>query len=923
MWLGLMGILSMFAPAEKVWSQAKPHQAGYEYLWYEAENMRGITQTAQHEPQLNPSYLQISAAKAPGWSISGPGVSAEWSQGGESEWNSVAASADETSGAITQEVEIPQAGQYRLWVRYADWAGKSEDFVVRVSQTGVTSAPGVSLRSAPREIIQHEFGARDIVDAHNEVSMYWGWTFVWDSAPLTLAKRSAQVSIEITKPAEARRQIDCFLLTNDLSFVPDGRRKPDFAAMRYLREWSAKREAFTPLIDPLPENVAKPMNRPRVAGRDFLMPWNIAKEFWQLYEKPAAERPLYPFNAEPADEFVKLYAGKHDVPLFKSKLIVPVVYINDLPELLKDGSGFRRYLADTKAPFAVLINYGAANFAADADAQAAWRLLNGELRDQFLGWISGESIGFVWDDAKKYLKVDPSMTRSQLLAAQQQFYTDALARKWSTTFKTQMGPMWEKLLPAQSTSSTSFSHALENWGVRFLGIETTAVQPMTALRLAFTRGAARQYGGEFFYYHAPNFGDTATTFTKQQNFAGPDNFFHSRYGATMGPSLSWYRKSYYLYYMSGASAIYLEQGFDQFFKPGPGEHPLQLNPLGRITDEFMLFAEKHPDRGEPYTPIAFLLDPAHGWDMTDYPQWPFGISQINRSDRSLRELFGAAYYPGPVREGEPASGERQAFVPGVFGNIFDVLVASDTHQGAIDSYRAVIVGGRIDWSEAWIKKLMEYVRGGGTVVLNANQINRLPASLLGVEVTGDASSEADHATCLVANEPEQNLRGQMFFYDKINLKGAELFMSVEGKPLVTINRVGRGKVVFVAVKDYLGEDNRLPPFVAHLLVHLAASATPVHVEGDVEYLVNRNARGWVVTIFNDNGVFKPQQGLAQVDRSASTNVSLSLPHSAIQSATDWSTERALVVQRKGGLADAVTLTIPPGGVAVVELITPR
>src|SRR4051812_42857697 len=67
----------------------------FEYLWYEAENMRGLTQTSQYEPQLNPSYLEIPA-KAPGWSISGPGVSAEWSQGGESEWNSVAASADET-----------------------------------------------------------------------------------------------------------------------------------------------------------------------------------------------------------------------------------------------------------------------------------------------------------------------------------------------------------------------------------------------------------------------------------------------------------------------------------------------------------------------------------------------------------------------------------------------------------------------------------------------------------------------------------------------------------------------------------------------------------------------------------------------------------------------------------------------------------
>src|SRR6185436_17411471 len=265
-----------------------------------------------------------------------------------------------------------------------------------------------------------------------------------------------------------------------------------------------------------------------------------------------------------------------------------------------------------------------------------------------------------------------------------------------------------------------------------------------------------------------------------------------RYGATMGPSLSWYRKSYYLYYMSGASAIYLEQGFDQFFKPGPGDHPFQLNPLGRITEEFIRFAEKHPDRGEPYTPIAFLLDPAHGWEMTDYPQWPFGISQINRSDRALRELFGAAYYPGPVREGEPASGERQAFVPGVFGNIFDVLVASSgtgvppvkksgtgvsaeenhaqdaraTPMDAIDSYRAVIVGGQINWTNAWAKKLGDYVRKGGTVVLNAAQVKGLSDELLGVRFRGE-TGEAHNARCLSPGEPPQDLHGQIFHYERI------------------------------------------------------------------------------------------------------------------------------------------------------------
>src|SRR6185503_495224 len=187
---------------------------------------------------------------------------------------------------------------------------------------------------------------------------------------------------------------------------PEGRRKPEFAATRYLRAWSAKRDALAPLIDSqLPGDLSKAPTRQNPGGRNFLMPWNIASEFWQLYDKPAAERPLYPFHAEPLDEFVKSYAGKRDVPIFNSKLVVPVVYINDLPELLKDGSAFRRHLAETKAPFAVLINYGEATFASDAEAQAAWKLLNGELRDQFLGWMSGESIGYVWGDSPKYLKV--------------------------------------------------------------------------------------------------------------------------------------------------------------------------------------------------------------------------------------------------------------------------------------------------------------------------------------------------------------------------------------------------------------------------------------------------------------------------------------------------------------------------------------
>src|SRR5260370_33932070 len=92
------------------------------------------------------------------------------------------------------------------------------------------------------------------------------------------------------------------------------------------------------------------------------------------------------------------------------------------------------------------------------------------------------------------------------------------------------------MTPAMSTSSTSFAHGLGEWGVRVFGMETAAVMPMTAMRIAFTRGSARQYGGEFLYYHAPNFGDTGTVFTKQMSYGGPGKFFYNAYSAEESPS---------------------------------------------------------------------------------------------------------------------------------------------------------------------------------------------------------------------------------------------------------------------------------------------------------------------------------------------------------------------------------------------------
>ncbi|MBA3323047.1 MAG: hypothetical protein H0T45_16610 [Pyrinomonadaceae bacterium] len=910
-----------------IWLSLYPHALAsggdsskrqFEYLWYEAENMRGVATDERHEPYLNPSWMNRPRVEAPGWGMNGPGVSAEWSQGGESEWNSLAASHDEIRATVTQEIEVPRAGSYRLWVRYADWARRGENFAIRITQQG-------------REISRHEFGVRDRIDSHDEVGMYWGWAFMWDAAPaVNLSTGAARVSIEIERAADARRHVDCFLLTNDPGYQPEGRRKPPFAATRVLREWNEQRPSLAPLIEFDEHGVVPPAwRRPLVANRDFQMPWNISEKFWELSElspdaTATAARPLYPFNAEPIEAFVEKYKGAREVPLFDSKLVVPVIYINELGKHLKEGSAFVRYLRETRAPFAILINYGTLTLT-EAEGQEAWKLLTGELSGQFLGWISGESIGYVWPDVKASLKLSPDMSRRELLEANRIAYTRALEKKWSGLFHVTADAMWPKLIPALSTASTTYAHALGRWGVKLIGMETAAVMPNTAMRIAFTRGGARQSGSAFLYYHAPNFGDTATTFTEAQNFAGPRHFFHTRYGATMGPSLAWYRKNYYLYYMAGASAIYLEQGFDQFFQPGPGTHSLQLNPLGRITDEFMRFAEKHPERGTPYTPVAFLLDPAHGWEMTDYPHYPFGVSPINRSDRALRELFGAAYYPTNVVEGEPATADRQAFVNSIFGDVCDVLVASaETRPETFGAYRALIAGGHIEWQPGWAERLDKYVRGGGTLVLNAAQARGLPSELLGVRVLNQMA-EADDAACLAANEAGTNLSGQMFRYARVEPRGGvEVLMRApsSGDPLVTVHRVGRGRVVFCAIPDLLGLDERITPIAAHLLTHLLADVTPLQIRGEIQHLVNRTPTGWVVTLINNRGVYKPQQGLARVERDEAADVSIALRgNHKIERANEWTTETEVEVKRNSGGPDQLAVRVPPGGVRIVELTT--
>src|SRR5262245_10960781 len=95
------------------------------YLWFEPEWFDGVKGSF--------AYWTGTAKPTGAWGVAGPGISAEWTQGGESEWNSMGAPAAETNARCQRDFVVPRAGKYKVWVRYVDHRKKTEPFTDRKS----------------------------------------------------------------------------------------------------------------------------------------------------------------------------------------------------------------------------------------------------------------------------------------------------------------------------------------------------------------------------------------------------------------------------------------------------------------------------------------------------------------------------------------------------------------------------------------------------------------------------------------------------------------------------------------------------------------------------------------------------------------------------------------------------------------------
>ncbi len=890
---------------------------GSETLWIEAESLEGIKGYCW--PMGKPEMKKTAGH----WGLSGPGWAAEWNQGGESGFLSIACGADDDRAIASRTIEVPEAGRYLVWVRYGDWREKSERFQVRLEQEGQPPWTG-------------RYGEQPLIDEDSEMKLYFGWAFVWGKQEVSLNKGPAKLSLLSTTKEPEPRQVDVIVLTSDASYRPRIKERPINHTWEVLK---AYKSGIPDDLEPLARTRTTSFDVPAewklrtFQDRGLLYLWNTStgKPWNWLSDDP--KRILYPYNVADDDtrkEFEQKYGGKKDVPIFSDPRVAPAfhgvgpgVFATDpkTGEVNEGGRRFAKWLDDNPDRLWGMMS----NYHAGAPIGPKGQELFARYRDRYLGGIAGESLGPAYPDSKTLQQATANVTtRRQLAQVISAEMLKANAAKFHTIYGKDLDAnAYADVISCLSVGNTAFLPLCADWGAKTIGYESSAMtSSLLGMRWAFMRGTARQWNNRTATYRSCNFGDSATIFSKQSTYSTPRAIYDNYYSVYSGAGVTWFKFDLWHQYMSGSSLFYHEQGFDEFWKPGgttaAGIREVQLSPKGQLVERFLRLTAQEPDRGQPYTPIAFLLDYAHGWEPAPY--WPNSFKNLHgHPDRSrygdheamLQEYFFTAYYPIGPESTKPITATNEVYVPGVFGDIFDVIFAyPDVKKWrTIDTYPVVVAAGDIELTEAEGKRLADYVNRGGTLLVADAHLTGPGVQALDLPKTGQ-QAEASGYRWLSGKEVQLS---QRFRYRPIS-GGRTLATTPDGQAFCASFDRGRGRLIYLAVPRGLGIDRQAVPVLARLLAHLSRGLMPVEVKGDVEWLVNHTNTGWLVTLLNPAGQLKPQQGIHPTDTRENRVVTIKA-RVPVKSARD----RLLPSDRLEVTEGAVTCEGFAGGVRLIEL----
>jgi hypothetical protein len=329
----------------------------------------------------------------------------------------------------------------------------------------------------------------------------------------------------------------------------------------------------------------------------------------------------------------------------------------------------------------------------------------------------------------------------------------------------------------------------------------------------------------------------------------------------------------------------------------------ELSRFGQAIEHWFAYATQFPNRGIPFTPVAFLIDFHHGWRPREdiYGIWP-----PERPDVSMEQIFAHVFpYGGRL------DFERGYLANGPYGDCFDVIT-NDVALSGLQPYGVIWPLGDTRIPKRLLQALMEYVRGGGILVLDGALAEPFPARFLGLHFSRRTRHAAHLQTALRSLPPVS----APFRYRPLRLgRNAEaLAWTGNGTPVLAWHRMGRGLVITSGTDHWIDERNQLLPVVGALLEPLSSAFLPVQPSADVEMLLNMTETGWIVGLINNDGITKVPTRPPVTDVRKTRDCVLRFrdraPLQFISRLGEFQWNRQ---------ADGIQTTLAPGAVAVVEL----
>ena len=258
------------------------------------------------------------------------------------------------------------------------------------------------------------------------------------------------------------------------------------------------------------------------------------------------------------------------------------------------------------------------------------------------------------------------------------------------------------------TGHSHYEAYVGEWGARCIGLELGENIAFTQSKLAFARGASRQWQKPWSVQVSPWLNGACTSsgpLRKEGNDAR---------GLDAGHSLSFYERMWLHAWFAGAAMVTPENSVSTFFEKA--EAPWTLSSHGQKAAEVFQFMRTH-DRGVPFTPVVIVMDHLAGYNA--YMDKPWGILEPTTGDRQLRDLFDQQLFPGSDHihtNPFPANPELSYLRPTPYGEMFDVQLTSASAE-MLSSYPVILLAGDIEFDDELIAKLERALKQGRKLLL--------------------------------------------------------------------------------------------------------------------------------------------------------------------------------------------------------------